>query len=125
MKKAKAKQRYTGKSERVQEYMEYVLQSLNNNYNEIPDQFVISLDMLANMLTIMNDAYDLIQVEGLTKDDKYRGKQSSTALQTYLNAQNYAARIISSFGLTPASKAKIKKDKEEVNVQEFLEHLTA
>ena len=125
MKKSKVVKRYENKSDLVKEYMLYTINQLCEQYGEVPDQFVISLDLLGNMLTIMTDAYDLISTQGLTKEDRYRGTQSSTALQTYLNAQNYAARIIASFGLTPLSKSKIKTNKEQQSVQEMLAALTA
>jgi phage terminase small subunit len=125
MKLNKAKTRYIERDDKVKEYMNFILESLNETYNEIPDQFVVSLDLLANMFTIMNKAYEAIEQEGLTKESKYFGKQSSTALSTYLNTQNYVGRLISSFGLTPLSKSHIKKNKEEVNVQELLDRLTA
>lgn len=125
MKKSKAIKRYESKSDLVQEYMLYTINQLCEQYGEVPDQFVMSLDMLGNMLTVMTDAYELISAQGLTKEDRYRGTQSSTALQTYLNAQNYAARIISSFGLTPLSKSKIKQNKEQANIQDLLASITA
>lgn len=121
----KAKSRYEKRDELVNEYMCYILDSLNDVYGEIPDQFVVSLDLLANMFTIMDKAYKEIEEEGLTKENRYFGRQSSTALSTYLNTQNYASRLIASFGLTPMSKSHIKKNKDEVNVQSFLEQLTA
>lgn len=125
MKLVKAKQRYIDKDDKVQEYMLFILKSLEETYSEIPDQFIVSLDLLANMFSIMEKAYEAIETEGLTKDNKYFGKQSSTALSTYLNTQNYASRLIASFGLTPMSKSHIKKSQEEVNVQDFLDKLTA
>ena len=125
MKLNKAKSRYTERDNKVKEYMNFILESLDETYNDIPDQFIVSLDLLANMFTIMNKAYEAIEDEGLTKESKYFGKQSSTALSTYLNTQNYVGRLISSFGLTPMSKSHIRKNKEEVNVQDFLEKLTA
>jgi phage terminase small subunit len=125
MKLNKAKTRYTDRDDKVKEYMNFILESLNETYNDIPDQFIVSLDLLANMFTIMNKAYEAIEEEGLTKESKYFGKQSSTALSTYLNTQNYVGRLISSFGLTPLSKSHIRKNKEEVNVQDFLDRLTA
>ena len=125
MKLSKAKERYTDKSEKVQEYMKFVLTELVETYAEVPDQFIISLDLLANMFSIMEKAYEAIEEEGLTKESKYFGKQSSTALQTYLNTQNYAGRLISSFGLTPLSKSHIKKNNEPMSVDKYLEQLTA
>jgi len=125
MKLNNAKTRYTDRDDKVKEYMNFILESLNETYNDIPDQFIVSLDLLANMFTIMNKAYEAIEQEGLTKESKYFGKQSSTALSTYLNTQNYVGRLISSFGLTPLSKSHIRKNKEEVNVQELLDKLTA
>jgi len=125
MKLTKAKQRYTEKTEKVQEYMGFILKSIEDTYKEIPDQFIVTLDLLANMFSIMEKAYNAIEEEGLTKDNKYFGKQSSTALSTYLNTQNYAGRLIASFGLTPLSKSHIKQNTEAVDISEFIDKLTA
>jgi phage terminase small subunit len=119
----KANERYKDKTEKVKEYMSFIINQLQETYNEVPDRFIISLDMLANMVDIMDKAYSHIEQEGLTKDNKYFGKQQSSALTTYLNAQNYVAKLIAGFGLTPLSASKIKKGKEEVNAEDFLNNL--
>lgn len=125
MTKSKFITRYKDKDEKVKEYMNFIANSLIEKYSEIPDKFVISLDMLANMIGIMNKAYDQIETEGLCKDNKYFGKQQSAALNTYLNAQNYVAKLIAGFGLTELSASKIKATKQEINPEDFLNSLTA
>lgn len=118
--------RYTDKDKKVQEYMAFISNSLEEKYTDIPEGFIISLDLLANNLEIMvKSAEEMSKKDGLTDDDRYHGKKKSAALQTYFQAQGYVANILSSFGMNPMSRSKMKQNQEEVNVEDFLEKLTA
>ena len=118
--------RYKDKSEKVQEYMSFIANALIEKHAEIPETFIISLDLLANNLEIMVKSSDEMSKEnGMVDDDKYHGKKKSAPLQTYFQAQGYVNNILSSFGLTPMAKSKIKQNQNEVNVEDFLQNLTA
>ena len=125
MKKPQFKKRYTENSAEVQEYMDYIADFIIEKHNEIPNTFAISLDLLANNLEIMVKSMQEMKETGISDDDRYHGKKKSASLQTYFQAQSYVNAILSSFGLTPRAASGIRKNKEEVNVQEFLENLTA
>lgn len=112
--------------EKVQEYMKFISNSLQEKYEDIPEGFIISLDLLANNLEIMvKSANEMNKEDGLTDDDRYHGKKKSAPLQTYFQAQGYVANILSNFGMNPMSRSKMKQSQNEVNVEEFLESLTA
>ena len=118
--------RYNDKDKKVQEYMLFICNSLVDKYKEIPEAFIISLDLLANNLEIMvKSASEMSKEDGLTDDDRYHGKKKSAALQTYFQAQGYVANILTNFGMNPMAKSKMKQNQQEVNVEEFLEKLTA
>lgn len=125
MKKAKFTNRYKDDPAEVQEYMGYIADALIEKHGDIPDQFIISLDLLAKNLSIMVQACLDMKEKGITDDDRYHGKKKSAPLQTYFQAQGYVNSILSNFGLTPSSKAKIKQSQNEVNIQEFIDNLTA
>lgn len=126
MTKGKFIQRYKDKDKKVQEYMSFVADAMIERHSEVPDSYMISLDVLATNLDIMVKCVEEMSKEGgLTDDDKYHGKKKSASLQTYFQAQGYVNIILSNFGLHPLGKSKISKNKEEINVQEFLDNLTA
>lgn len=125
MKKSKFIKRYDEKDQQVQEYMSFISDTIIEKYGNIPEQFVLSLDMLANNLEIMVRSTKEMDDTGLTDDDKYHGKKKSAALQTYFQAQGYINGIIANFGLTPGGASRIKENKKEVDINSFLEQLTA
>lgn len=118
--------RYKDNDKKVQEYMEFVCNSLVDKYKDIPETFVISLDLLAQNLEIMVKSSEAMNKEGgMLDDDRYHGAKKSAPLQTYFQAQSYINNILTSFGLNPMAKSKMKQNKEEVNIEDFLEKLTA
>lgn len=126
MNKTNFLKRYNDKDKKVQEYMTFICNSLVDKYKEIPEAFIISLDLLANNLEIMvKSAAEMSKEDGLTDDDRYHGKKKSAALQTYFQAQGYVASILTSFGMNPMAKSKMKQNQEEVDVEKYLEALTA
>lgn len=125
MKKPTFIKRYNDKDSQVQEYMSFICDAVISKYGEVPEQFVLSLDLLANNLSIMVKSTKDINNEGLTDDDKYHGKKKSAALQTYFQAQGYINNILSSFGLTPSGASKIRENKKDVDINTLLEQLTA
>ena len=125
MTKSNFLKRYTKNKKEVQEYMGYIADVLIEKYGDISETFIISLDLLAHNLEIMKKATEDMESDGITDDDRYHGKKKSAPLQTFFQAQGYVNNILSNFGLTPMSKSKIRQNKEEVNVQDFLEQLTA
>lgn len=118
--------RYIDKDKKVQEYMAFICNTLVDKYKEVPETFIISLDLLAQNLEIMvKSAEALNKEDGMTDDDKYHGKKKSAPLQTYFQAQGYINNILTSFGLNPMAKSKMKQNQEEVDVEKYLEALTA
>lgn len=126
MKKQYILKRYNDYDDNIKAYMEFIINSIVEQYNDIPDTFIISLDMLAQNLSIMNDAYNNMKDNGLCDKDKYHNVTKANAYtNTFFTAQTRVSNILGQFGFTPSSKAKIKKDKEDVNIQSFLDELTA
>ena len=125
MTKSKFLKRYLNNKPEVQEYMSYIADALIEKYGDINDSFIISLDLLAHNLEIMKKAAEDMDEKGITDDDRYHGKKKSAPLQTFFQAQGYVNSILNSFGMHPMSASKIKKNKEEVNVDAFLDALTA
>lgn len=126
MKRISFLKRYVDKDKKVQEYMSFIADALIEKHQEIPETFVISLDLLAQNLEIMiKSSEDMNKQDGMTDDDRYHGKKKSASLQTYFQAQGYINTILTSFGLNPMAKSKMKKNQDEVNIDQFLEQITA
>lgn len=118
--------RYKDYDSTVQEYLKMVSDALVEKFGEIPEVYVVSLDILAGNLLIMSKAITNIatDADGIVGKDNYRGEKKSTSLSAFLAAQTNVLKILNSFGWTPSGAAKIK-DNKEVNIEEFLEKLTA
>ena len=119
--------RYTNHNDQVQEYMKMLSDSLMQKYQEIPDTFVISLDVLAGNLVIMTKAIDNIikDKDGIVGQDNYRGEKKSTSLSAFLATQHNVLKILNTFGWTPMGKSKIKENADASDVQKYLEQLVS
>lgn len=124
MESEKVKARYSEKRQEVQEYMNFLVDSLVEKYGEVNQSFIVSLDLLALNLEVLFKSVDDMKENGLKKTDKYHGEQKSSSMQAFFNAQNYIHKLIASFGFTPAAKSKIRENTDKQDVQKFLEELT-
>lgn len=125
MKIENAIERYRNDNQAVREYMVYILSAINDKYQKIPDDFIISLDILKLNMDILLKSVDELKEKGVTEIDKYRGEKKSANFQAFFNAQNYIHRILNQFGLTPQSASKIRDNKTNTDIQKYLEQLTA
>lgn len=118
--------RYDKYDEQVQEYMKMFSDALIEKYQDIPDVFVVSLDIIAGNLTIMTKAMnDIVAGEvGIVGKDEYRGDKKSTQLSAFLAAQNNVARLVEKFGWNPLGKSKIRENTDAADVAKYLETLT-
>lgn len=117
--------RYETYEDRVREYMEIFADELENKYQEIPDIFLITLDVIAGNLTIMTKAMkDIVNdTVGIVGKDEYRGEKKSTQLSAFLASQNNVSKLIDKFGWTPLGKSKIRENSDKQDVQKLLENL--
>ena len=118
--------RYEKYDSQVQEYMIIFGDELMKKYGEIPDIFLVTLDMIAGNLTIMVEAMkDIVSKNvGIVGKDNYRGDKKSTQLSAFLTSQNNVSHLIDKFGWTPAAKSRIRENTDKADVQKFLEELT-
>ena len=119
--------RYKDYDERVQDYMKLISKELVKKNGDVPDVYVVSLDILAGNLVIMTKAIQNISTDadGIVGKDNYRGEKKSTSLSAFLAAQTNVIKILNSFGWTPAGASKIRSSQQEVNIKEAIEALTA
>ncbi len=124
MKNEKILARYKDKRQEIQEYMEMLISALNEKYGEVPEAFIVSLDILSMNLEVLFQSVDEMKEKGMSEVDKYRGEKKSAAMQSFFNSQNYIHKLLASFGFTPAAKSKIRENTDKADVQKFLEDLT-
>lgn len=124
MKKINFEDRYKKYPKEIQEYMSYVKDSLIDKYGEIFPHYLVSLDTLAMNLNIIRMAALDIEENGFHHKD-YKGiDRKSGSVQTFNNAQISALKIMNNFGLSPMAEARIKTNKKERALSEYVSNLT-
>ena len=116
--------RYSDKRTEIKEYMCLLINTLTEKYGEVPDGFIVSLDLLVFNLEVLFRSIDDMKENGVKKIDKYHGEQKSSSMQAFFNSQNYIHKILSNFGMQPMSKSKIKDNQDALDVKKYLEDLT-
>ena len=118
--------RYEAYSPKVQEYMKIFSDELMLKYQEVPDVFLVTLDIIAGNLVIMTQAMnDILSGEvGIVGKDEYRGDKKSTQLSAFLASQNNISKLVDKFGWTPSAKSKIRESQDAADVAKYLESLT-
>lgn len=119
--------RYESYDEKVQEYMTIFADELLSKYNEVPDVFIITLDIIAGNLVIMVSAMnDIVTGKvGIVGQDEYRGEKKSTQLSAFLASQNNVAKLVDKFGFTPLAKSRIRENLDGQDVKKYLEDLVS
>jgi len=117
----KAKEIYKDKSEKVQAYMQSVIDCLEQDYGAIPNSWRVSLDLIADNYDIYLHAIDELHQHGLTQN--YGGHVSrSPAFMIMSQAQNLILALLQQFALTPVSKSRIRKfDASTVKIEDLIQ----
>lgn len=117
--------RYTKYEEQVQEYMNSFANAIEDKYKEIPDVFLVTLDIIAGNLQIMVKSMNAITSgdADIVGKDEYRGEKKSTELSAFLASQNNVSKLVDKFGFTPLGLAKLKDVKNQNEVKQVLENL--
>ena len=99
---------YEEYSQEVQDYMNNVIQCLQEDYGKIPTSWRISLDLIADNYDIYLKAKKSLDKEGLIGTDSLgrRGKNPNVSIMNV--AQRTIMDLLKSFALTPMSKSKMK-----------------
>ena len=118
------KERYANYREEIRSYMEYVEESLLDKYGEIYPHYLVSLDTLAMNMDIMFKAKETFDKEGFNKIDHQGMIRKSGAVQVFNTAQQAALKIMNSFGLNPMAEARIKTNKSQRAMDDYVASLT-
>ena len=117
-------ERYKDYPEEIQHYMKYVADSLIDKYGEIYDHYLVSLDTLAMNLQILLAAHDDIMKNGFHHQDYNGIERKSGAVQIFNTAQTAALKIMNNFGLSPMAEARMKTNKAQRSLAEYVSDLT-
>lgn len=117
----KAKDIYKNYDKRVQDYMQNVIDCLIQDYKNIPSSWRISLDLIAMNADLIFKAQDDLNKNGLLRTDDLKRTFKNQNFQILMNAQTAIVKLLSTFGLTPMSKSKLKNfNSEEYNIEDLI-----
>lgn len=117
----KAKDIYKDYDVRTQEYMQNVIDCIKQDYNIIPSSWRITIDLIAMNFNMLLQAEDDIRTRGLMVQDDYGRTVKNPNLQAFNTSQNQIAKYLSTFGLTPISKTKLKNfNSDQVNIDSLI-----
>lgn len=116
----KAKEIYSNYDKRTQEYMQNVIDCIEQDYKHIPSSWRITIDLIAMNFDMLLEAEKDIHKRGLIVKNKYNSTKNPN-IQVFNSAQSQIMKYLSTFGLTPLSKTKLKNfDAETVNIDSLI-----
>lgn len=119
-----AKEIYKNYPEKVQKYMQNVIDCLKQDYKEIPSSWRVSLDLIADNVDIYLKAKEDIDKNGLLRKDTHGRTFKNQCFPLMTISQDRVVRLLQSFALTPVSRAKMKNidpDDTESPLDEFID----
>lgn len=117
----KAKEIYKDYDKRTQEYMQNVIDCIIQDYKTIPSSWRITIDLIAMNFNMLLQAEDDIRKNGIMVKDDYERIVKNPNLQVFNTSQNQITKYLSTFGLTPISKTKLKNfNSDQVNIDSLI-----
>ena len=117
----KAKDIYKDYDKRVQDYMQNVFDCLEQDYKKIPSSWRVSLDLIAANANIVFTTQDHIKKNGLLCVDAHNRTHRNQCFNMYVTAQGLLIKLLSSFGLSPMSKSKLKDFKsDDIDIDDLI-----
>lgn len=95
--------------EKTVEQMHRLIQSLEDNYGDVDQAWITSLDLIAMNYDLLYQAYDDIKETGNTATASKGRLSKNPSISIFMNAQNNIQNILSKNGLTLMSKVRAKK----------------
>ena len=115
---------YKNYDKRVQEYMQNVVDCLEQDYGKIPASWRISLDLIADNYSVYLKAMDDVNENGLLRKDKQNRTFKNQCYNIADRAQSHLKDLLKSFALTPMSRSKMRElDSEEIDADEYISTL--
>ena len=116
-----AKKIYSKYDKQVQDYMQNVIDCLKQDYKNIPSSWRISLDLIADNYAIYLKAKNDVMENGLLRKDTQNRTFKNQSFSLMMATQNVIMRLLSSFGLSPMSKSKMKNmDTDDFGIEDLL-----
>lgn len=119
-----SKQIYSDYNEKVQEYMQNVIDCLEQDYGKIPSSWRISLDLIADNYDVYLKAMDDVRKNGLIRTDNQNRTFKNQCFSIAAVAQTALTNLLKSFALTPMSKSKMKQfSADSIDEDDYLDNL--
>ena len=116
---------YTNYSDKTQSYMKRLLKSIEDEKHCIDDAYELSINLIAANVELVIVALEDIKKNGMVITDNQGRLIKNHSIQVFNSAQGYLVKLLTHFGATKASRAKISKSEvEETDIDDFIENLT-
>lgn len=102
------KERYKDYSPKVQEYMNSVIDDLNTDYGAWPKSWLISLDILADHLSLYVEAIEQIKANGTSHVNREGRQVKNPNITVLSNAMAEIRDITKQFAFSPIQRSKLK-----------------
>ena len=102
------KERYKDYSPKVQEYMNSVIDDLNTDYGTWPKSWLISLDILADHLSLYVEAIEQIKKNGTSHVNREGRQVKNPNITVLSNAMSEIRDITKQFAFSPIQRSKLK-----------------
>lgn len=117
----KASEIYQDYDKRVQDYMQNVIDCIKQDYKVIPSSWRITIDLIAMNFSILIQAEKDIKEKGIFYKDEFERMTKNPNLMVFNQAQNQIIKYLSTFGLTPISKTRLKNfNSDQINIDSLI-----
>ena len=114
--------RYKTYSQQVQDWMNNLIEELYNEIGDIPNSYIMQLDMLADACDILVKSKKEIDDNGLVVEDSRHGKVKNSACAIWNSANLTINKLLNQLIMTRSAKSKLKNIDidEESPIDEFI-----
>lgn len=114
---------YKEYSEDTQNFMFSVHKYLRKKFNEINDEWIGSLKMLAENYELFIQCSKEIKEKGLLIRDRFNALIKNPLLKVQTDAQIQCVKLLQEFALTPRAAARLFKCDSDDTTEEYLQEL--
>lgn len=107
----------------TQQHINSVKKFLIEKYTNINDEWLLSLQMLENNLSIFFQCKEQIKKDGLMILNRFGVYEKHPLLKVQVDAQIQIIKLLNEFGLTPKSSAKLRTEESDES-DDFIKALT-
>lgn len=112
---SKLTERYKSYDKRTYEWMCKMIHDLESELGSIPDSYVIQLDLIADAFGLYTQANDEIRKRGIMVTGRNGEYVKNPVIPLLNSTQLFISKLLGSFAMTRASKARLGKELSDEN----------